>query len=78
VPAVNVCNFVGKNSGQLGFILNQIDQPLIDIDIASGCGKGIDGRAPNNREFKFKGGFIAVAEYPFAEESEEDVGPLIF
>ncbi|EKD22068.1 MAG: hypothetical protein ACD_87C00181G0007 [uncultured bacterium] len=69
---------MGKNPGQLGFILNQVDQPLIHIDIAAGCGEGVDGRAPNDREFKYKRGFVAVDKYPFAKKGEVCVGPFIF
>ena len=65
--AIHMGDFMGQNSRQFGFILNQVDQPLIDIDIPSGSGEGVDGRTPDDREFVFERGLIAVGEYPLAQ-----------
>ncbi len=69
VPAVDMGNFMGENPRQFAFILNEGNQPLIDIDITAGRGKGIDRRTPDDREFKFKRCLIAVGENQFAKPS---------
>ena len=60
-------NFMGKDAGQLRFIFDKVDQPLIDIDITPRRGKCVDRGAPDNGKLKIKRRFFTGGKNPSAQ-----------
>ena len=51
---IGVTDFVRDDTGQLGFILRNQQQPFIDVNITSGSGERIDGGTVEDKKIKFE------------------------
>ena len=67
VAGSDVADLVRQHSGQLGLIFQIGQQAAIDVDVATGQGKGVDVGAVDHGKGKCRIGFIAVGDQSLAD-----------
>jgi len=70
VPRVRVCDFMGQDAGQFGFIFHEADQPGVDVYVPARRREGVDSGAFHNEKPEIEGGFAAVRKNQISDARE--------
>jgi len=73
MPRVDMGDFMGKHARQLALVLDERDQPPVEIDVAAWRREGVYGAAVDDAEAELKDGNGALFDDPVA-----DVGDVAF